>query len=69
MRLLGGYLSGELPNCFSNRGLKLISSFFIYQSALPDYEASGSMRDVIGGLWNGAKQNVLEENLANNLEP
>lgn len=70
MQLLGGYLLGKHSNYFSNRGLKLISLIFIYHSVLPgSYEAIGVMRGVIGGLWNGAKQNVRKENLANDLEP
>lgn len=61
MRLLGGYLLGKLPNYFSSRRLKLISSFFIYHSVLPGTnEATGSVRGVISGLWNGAKHNVKE---------
>lgn len=47
----------------------LNSSIFISYSVLPSsYEVTGIMRGVIGGLWNGAKQNVREENLANDLE-
>lgn len=70
MKLLGGYLVGKHSNYFSNRGLKLISLIFIYHSVLPgSYEAIGVMRGMIGGLWNGAKQNVRKENLANDLEP
>lgn len=47
----------------------LNSSIFISYSVLPNsYAVTGIMRGVTGGLWNGAKQNVREKNLTNDLE-